>query len=179
MKKSIILIMITVLTVSFSSTGFAAKKAAPKTNAKKSTPVVLAKGVYITWCGKKIKDNGSVTIPGLKGVTLPVKKGKFDLTLPSTPVFGDEEELQQQSGFAELDFGTAKVYQFRIMYFSNSNKAKSREETANGRGGLPLNLFYSEKDVKGTIDGKPASLKKGWNIIGDKTKREASLMCVG
>lgn len=174
MKKSFILVLLAVLSVSFSSTGFAAKKAA-----KKSAPVVLAKGLQITWCGNEVKDNGSVTIPGLKGVTLPVKKGKFDLTLPANPVFGDEEGLMQQSGFSEFDFGTVKVYQIRIIYFKNSNTKKSREETANGRGSIPLNLFYSEKDVKGTIDGEPAEFKKGWNIIGDKTKREATLMCAG
>jgi len=181
MRKRIIFVLIAVLAASFSLTGFAAaKKAASKTAAtKKTAPVVLAKGLHISWCGKDVKDNGSVTIPGLKGVTLPVKKGKFDLTLPSIPVFGEEDELRQQTGFAEMEFGTAKVYQLRIIYFENSNTKKSREETANGRGGISLNVFYSDKDIKGTIDGKPASLKKGWNIIGGKKNLEATLSCPG
>ncbi|GEM_PF-1931642 len=195
MKKSIIFIMITVLAVSFASTGSTApkflKKAKDKITGKddkkkkenKAAPVakdtVLVKGLHITWCGSEVEDDGSVTIPGLKGVTLPVKKGKFDLTLPSTPVFGDEEGLNQQSGFSELDFGSAKVYQFLIMYFENSNTTKSREETARGRGGLPFSIYYSDSDVKGTIDGTPVELKKGWNIVGDKTNLEASLMCAG
>jgi hypothetical protein len=197
MKKSIIFVLIAVLAVSFSSPGSSApkflKKAKDKITGKddkkkkenKAAPVplskdvVLVKGLQISWCGNEVEDDGSVTIPGLKDVTLPVKKGKFDLTLPSTPVFGDEEGLNQQSGFSELDFGSAKVYQFRIMYFENSNTTKSREETAGGRGGLPFSIYYSDSDVKGTIDGTPVELKKGWNIVGDKTVLEASLMCAG
>ena len=179
MKKRIIFVLLAVLSVSFASTGFAAKKAAPKADTKKSAPVVLAKGLHISWCGNEVKDNGSVTIPGLKDVTIPVKKGKFDLTVPSNPVFDEEEVSRLQSGFEELAFGSVKVYSFRIIYFNNSNTTKSREETANGRGGISLKVYYSEKDVKGTVDGKPVSLKKGWNIIGDKTKLEASLMCAG
>jgi hypothetical protein len=78
-----------------------------------------------------------------------------------------------------MDFGTAKVYHFRIIYFSNSNTSKSREETANGRGGLGFQIYYSDRDVKGTIDGNPVTLKKGWNIVGDKNNLETSLMCTG
>ena len=180
MKKRIIFVLLAVLSVSFASTGFAAKKAAPKADTKKSAQVVLIKGLQLHLCKAAVKDGGSVTIPGLDGVTIPVKNGKFDLALPSNPVFGDEEEVSRlQSGFEELNFGSVKVYSFRIIYFNNSNTTKSREETANGRGGISLKVYYSEKDVKGTVDGKPVSLKKGWNIIGDKTKTEASLMCAG
>ncbi len=191
MKKGFILVLIAVLSISFASTGSTApkflKKAKDKITgkehkkkgSKKTASVVLAKGLHITWCGKEVKDNGSVTIPGLEGVTLPVKNGKFDLTVPANPVFGDEWGLNQQSDFSEFDFGSAKVNSFRIIYFSNSNTSKDREETANGRGAIPFSIYYSDKDAKGTIDGEPASLKKGWNIIGDKKNLEASLMCVG
>lgn len=190
MKKIIVFLMLTLLGASFAATGFSApkivkeikgkisKKDDKKKNAK-SVNVVLAKGIQINWCGQVVKDNGSVTIPGLEGVTLPVKKGKFDLTVPANPVFGDEEGLNQQSGFVELDFGTAKVYHFRIIYFSNSNASDEGEEKADGRGGISLKIYYSDKDVKGTIDGEPATLKKGWNIVGDKKELDASLMCAG
>ena len=203
--KKIIFVMIAVLTVSFASTGYTApklikdikskivkkddkkdkKKTAEvakkdqKTAAPVSTNVVLAKGIKISWCGNDVADDGSVTIPGLEGLTLPVIKGMFDLTLPLTPVFGDEWGLNQQKGYEEMDFGTAKVYQFRIMYFSNSNTTKSREETADGRGGLPFKIYYSDSDVKGAVDGKTLELKKGWNIVGDKSDLTASLMCAG
>jgi len=198
MKKRIIFILIAVLAVSFTSTSYAGikkdlKKAVTNDSKKKdkknqkaladekktvpvSGNVVLAKGLQISWCGRDVKDNGSVTISGLQGLTLPVKNGKFDLTLPANPVFGDE---YQQSGFAELDFGSAKVYQFVIIYFENSNTNGSREETANGRGGLGFNIYYSDKDVKGTVNGEPVTLKKGWNIVGDKNELNASLMCTG
>jgi hypothetical protein len=201
MKKRIIFILIAVLAVSFTTTSYAgikkdlkkvmkndSKKKDKKdkkalADEKKTAPVsgnvVLAKGLQISWCGRGVKDNGSVTIPGLQDLTLPVKNGKFDLTLPANPVFGDEWGLNQQSGFAELDFGSAKVNQFVIIYFENSNTDGSREETANGRGGLGFNIYYSDQDVKGTIDGKPATLKKGWNIVGDKNELNASLMCTG
>jgi hypothetical protein len=188
MKKRIIFVLLAVLAVSFSSNSYAGfkkikndvKDAVKKDDNKgDSKNVVLAKGLQISWCGRDVKDNGSVTIPGLKDLNLPVKNGKFDLTVPAKPVFGDEWGLNQQTGFAELDFGTAKVYQFVIIYFSNSNTAGSREEKADGRGGLPYNIYYSDKDVKGKIDGKPVTLKKGWNIVGDKTELKASLMCTG
>lgn len=201
MKKRIIFILIAVLAVSFTSISYAGikkdlKKAMTNDSKKKdkkdkkavadekktapvSGNVVLAKGLQISWCGRDVKDNGSVTIPGLQGVTLPVKNGKFDLTLPASPVFGDEWGLNQQSGFAELDFGSAKVNQFVIIYFENSNTDGSREETAGGRGGLDFRIFYSDKDVTGTIDGEAVTLKKGWNIVGDKKAVTASLMCTG
>ena len=197
MKKSLIFVLITVIAVSFTSTGSTApkflKKAkdkiAGKDNKKKkenkAAPVpvakdtVLVKGLKISWCGNEVTDDGSITIPGLQGVTLPVKGGKFDLVVAVNPAFGDEWGLNQQSGFSELDFGSAKVNSFRIIYFSNSNTSKSREETADGRGGLPFSIYYSDSDVKGTIDGEPVELKKGWNIIGDKTQLEVSLMCAG
>lgn len=201
MKKRIMFILIAALAVSFSSVSYAGikkdlKKAVTNdskkkdkkdkkslADEKKTVPaagnVVLAKGLQISWCGNDVKDNGSVTIPGLQGITLPVKNGKFDLTLPVNPVFGDEWGLNQQSGFAELDFGTAKVNQFVIIYFENSKTDGSREETANGRGGLGFKIYYSDKDVTGTIDGEPVTLKKGWNIVGDKNELNASLMCTG
>lgn len=191
MKKSFILVLLAVLSISFASTGSTAPKFIKKAKDKitgeddkkkdssKSAPVVLAKGLQITWCGQEVKDNGTVTILGLKGVALPVKKGKFDLTLPANPVFGDEYGLMQQSQMAELSFGNAKVHLFVLISFANSNTSKSREETASGRGGMPFRIVYSDKDVKGTIDGEPVTLKKGWNVIGDKSKLEASLMCAG
>ena len=181
MKKRIIFVMLAVLTFSFSSTGFtAAKKTAAKPVAtKKSAPVVLVKGLQINWCGRDVKDNGSVTFPGLKGVTLPVKKGKFDLIVPSIPVFGDEDGLRVQSNVGELDFGTAKVYQFCIIKFENSNTKKSREETANGTGGIAFKIYYSDSDVKGTINGEPAALKKGWNVVGNKKDLKVSVSCPG
>ncbi|PKL17064.1 MAG: hypothetical protein CVV49_13230, partial [Spirochaetae bacterium HGW-Spirochaetae-5] len=165
----------------FTSTGFAAaKKAAVKPAVtKKSVPVVLAKGIQISWCGRAVKDNGSVTFPGLKGVTLPVKKGKFDLIVPSIPVFGDEDDLSQQSNVRELDFGTAKVYQFLIINFENSNAKKSREDKAEGGGGLAFSIYYSDSDVKGTINGEPAALKKGWNVFGHKKNLKAEIGCRG
>lgn len=179
MKKRIIFVLIAVLAVSFSSTVFAAKKTAAKPAVtKKSAPVVLAKGLQISWCGRAVKDNGSVTFPGLKGVTLPVKKGKFDLIVPSIPVF-DDEGLRTQSSVRELDFGTAKVYQFLIINFENSNTKKSREEKAEGGGGLSFSIYYSDSDVKGTINGEPAALKKGWNVVGDKKNLKAEIGCRG
>lgn len=177
MKRSIILILLTVLSVSFASTGFAKIKKSAAT--KKSTPVVLVKGLQISWCGRAVKDNGSVTFPGLKGVTLPVKKGKFNLVVPSIPVFGDEGGLRQQSGISEMDFGTAKVYQFLIINFENSNTKKSREEKAEGEGGLAFSIYYSDSDVKGTINGVPATLKKGWNIIEKKKDLNVAIGCRG
>jgi hypothetical protein len=204
MKKRIIFILIAVLAVSFTSSSYAGLKKIKKNvkdavtndskkkdkkdkkalaDEKKIAPVsgnvVLAKGLQISWCGRDVKDNGSVTIPGLQDLTLPVKNGKFDLTLPASPVFGDEWGLNQQSGFAELDFGDAKVNQFVIIYFENSNTNGSREETAGGRGGLDFRIFYSDKDVTGTINGEAVTLKKGWNIVGDKKAVTASLMCTG
>ena len=180
MKKRIIFVLIAVLSVSFASTGFAAKKTAVKPAVtKKSVSVVLAKGLQISWCGRAVKDNGSVTFPGLKGVTLPVKKGKFDLVVPSIPVFDDEDGLRTQSSVRELDFGTAKVYQFLIINFDNSNAKKSREDKAEGGGGLAFSIYYSDSDVKGTINGEPATLKKGWNIIEKKKDLNVAIGCRG
>ncbi len=180
MKRRIIFVMAAVLSIAFASTLFAAKKTAAKAaETKKSTPVVLVKGLQISWCGRAVKDNGSVTFPGLKGVTLPVKKGKFDLIVPSIPVFEDEDGLRQQSGISELDFGTAKVYQFLIINFENSNTKKSREEKAEGEGGLAFSIYYSDSDIKGTINGKPAALKKGWNIIEKKKDLNVAIGCRG
>ena len=181
MKKRIIFVLIAVMAVSFASTGFAAaKKAAAKPAVtKKSVPVVLVRGLQISWCGKAVKDNGSVTFPGLKGVTLPVKNGRFDLIVPSNPVFGDEDGLKQQSGISELDFGTAKVNQFLIINFENSNTKKSREEKAEGGGGLAFSIYYSDSDVKGKINGEPAALKKGWNIVEKKKNLNVAIGCRG
>lgn len=189
MKKRIIYLMIAVLAVSFSSTGFAApkfiKKAKEKVTGKKenkkapapvvvAATVVLVKGLQISLCGENVT-NGSVTIQALSNADIPVKNGKFDLILPNAPVFGDEWELGQQSGNVEMDFGTAKVQPFQTIFFSSSNP----NETAGGRGYLPFQIFYSDSDVKGTVDGTPVELKKGWNIVGDKTELEVRLMCAG
>ncbi|HOP31107.1 MAG TPA: hypothetical protein PKZ64_16150 [Spirochaetota bacterium] len=194
MKKSIVFILIAVLAVSFSSTGSTApkfiKKAKEKITGKdhkkkKAAPVpvskntVLVKGLHLTWCGREVTDDGLISIPGLDGVTLPVKNGKFDLTVPGNPVFGDEWGLSQQSDMAALSFESAKVYLFCLINFENSNTSESEEGKARGRGAIGFRIIYSDKDVNGTIDGEPASLKKGWNIIGDKTNLEASLMCAG
>ncbi len=186
MKKSTILVLIAIVSISFASTGSAVPKfiknakdkitGKEKKKSKKNATVVLVKGLQLTWCGKEVKDNGSVTIPGLKGVALPVKGGRFDLAVPVNPVFGDEFGLSQQSQMAELSFGNAKVYLFSIISFANSSTS---EVKADGRGGIAFRIIYSDKNVRGTIDGKAASLKKGWNIIGDKKNREASLMCAG
>jgi len=79
----------------------------------------------------------------------------------------------------ELDFGTAKVYQFLIINFENSNAKKSREDKAEGGGGLTFSIYYSDSDVKGTINGEPAVLKKGWNVVGDKKNLKAEIGCRG
>jgi len=197
MKRRIIFVMIAVLAVSFASTGSTApkflkkakekvtgkkeKKAAPVVvNEKKAEPVaknvVLITGLQIEWCGEVVKDNGSVTMQGLKNADIPVKNGKFDLTLPNAPVFDEEWESGQQSRNADMDFGTAKVLSFQVLFFNNSNK---NEKAPGGRGFLPFDVFYSDSDVKGTIRGEPVTLKKGWNIIGDKTELTVGLMCAG
>ena len=189
MKKRIIFLMIAVLAVSFTSTGSTApkflKKAKEKVTGKKekkivpapvvvAATVVLVKGLQISLCGEDVT-NGSITIQALSNADIPVKNGKFDLTLPNAPVFGNEWELSQQSDGVEMNFGTAKVLPFQTIFFSSSNP----NENAGGRGYLPFAIYYSDSDVKGTVSGESVTLKKGWNIVGDKTALEVRLMCAG
>jgi len=187
MKKRLIFILIAVIAVSFSSNGSTApkflKKAKDKITGKKEVKkapavvaanVVLAKGIQISLCGKGVL-NGSITIQALSNTNIPVKNGMFDLILPNAPVFGDEWELGQQSDGVEMNFGTAKVLPFQTIFFSSSNP----NEAAGGRGSLPFQIFYSDSDVKGTVYGESVTLKKGWNIVGDKTDLTVSLMCAG
>ena len=188
MKKRIIFVLIAVLAVSFSSTGSTApkflKKAKDKITGKKeekkapavvAANVVLVKGIQISLCGKGVL-NGSITIQALSNANIPVKNGMFDLILPNAPVFGDEWELGQQSGNVEMDFGSAKVQPFQTIFFSYSGP---NENGGGGRGSLPFQIFYSDSDVKGTVYGESVTLKKGWNIVGDKTDLTVSLMCAG
>lgn len=198
MKKRIIFVMIAVLAVSFSSTGFAAKKKAAKAAVtKKEAPVVLVKGLQLKVCREDLTDPGFITIPGLKNikdgefdaahamknsVKIPVKNGKFDLTLPANPVFGGEVESNEAVyKQKEHDFGTTKVYYFQLLNFKNSRKpskaSHGRDVPAEGRVFLGFYLYYSEADVTGTIYSEAVTLKKGWNIIGEKTDLSANLDC--
>jgi len=152
------------------------KPAETKKDDKKSANVVLLKGLQISKCGEDVKDNGSITIQGLSNDDIPVKNGKFDLILPDAPVFGDEWELGQQSGSGNMDFGSAKIQSFEVLFFNNSN---TNEDAPGGRGFLPFIIYYSDSDVKGTVNGESVTLKKGWNIVGDKTELTVGLMCAG
>jgi len=147
-------------------------------NEKKAEPVskdvVLVKGLQISLCGEDVKD-GSITIQALSKADMPVKNGKFDLILPNAPVFGDEWELGQQSEGVEMNFGTAKVQPFQTIFFSSSNP----NEKAGGRGYLPFAIYYSDSDVKGTVSGESVTLKKGWNVIGDKKNLKVEISCPG
>ena len=78
-----------------------------------------------------------------------------------------------------MDFGTAKVYPFCIINLESSNTKKSREETASGMGSIAFKIYYSDSDVKGTINGEPAALKKGWNVVGNKKDLKVSVSCPG
>lgn len=205
MKKLILMIFLAVLAVSFAFTGFAApKKAAAKKAAakktvvqEKSAPVVLVKGLQLKVCREDLTDPGFITVPGLKNikdgefdaahamknsVKITVKNGKFDLTLPSNPVFGGEVESNEAVyKQKEHDFGTTKVYYFQLLKFKNSRKpdkaSHGRDVPAEGRVFLGFYLYYSEADVTGTIYSEAVTLKKGWNIIGEKTDLSASLDC--
>jgi len=198
MKKRIIFVMIAVLAVSFSSTGFAAKKTKAKAAVTtKSAPVVIVKGLQLKVCREDLTDPGFITVPGLKNildgegddahpmknsVKITVKNGKFDLSLPSNPVFAGKVE-SEKTVYDEKrnDFGTAKVYYFQLLNFKNSRKpdkaSHGRDVPAEGRVFLGFHLYYSEADVTGTINGEAVTLKKGWNIIGDKTDLSANLDC--
>jgi len=189
MKKRIIFVLIAVLAVSFASTGFAAKKKAAKAAVtKKDGPVVLIKGLQLSMCKKIVKDGGTVYIPGLNDVTIPVKNGKFDLIVPSNPVFGDEEGLQMQSRYqrATMAFGTAKVYLIRMVDFQNI-KGGRYADGVEGSAFFPFKILYSDSDVKGTITEKnlndddhttvDVTLKKGWNILGDKKDLKVIITC--
>ena len=199
------MIFVAVLAVSFASAGFAAqkkpvaKKVVEKKTVKeeKSAPVVLVKGLQLKVCREDLTDPGFITVPGLKNildeefadahamknsVKIPVKNGKFDLTLPSNPVFGGEVESQKAVYEQKRnDFGTAKVYYFQLLNFKNSRKpskdSHGRDVPAEGRVFLGFYLYFSEADVTGTIGGEAVTLKKGWNIIGDKTDLSANLDC--
>jgi hypothetical protein len=197
MKKRIIFLLIAVLAVSFSSIGSTApkflKKAKEKVTGKedkKKAPAVvaanavLAKGLSISWCGDDVTDNGSITFEALKnGVAIPVKNGKFDIVLPLNPVFSsDEQELYYaKRGDVEYDFGSAKIYTLNAVNFGNTSPEPRyvMGRKAEGRGNLGFDLYYSDSDVTGTIQGESVTLKKGWNIVGDKTDLSALLMCAG
>ncbi len=211
MKKRIIFVLIAVLAVSFASTGSTApkflkkakekvtgkkeQKAAPVVeNEKKAAPVtkdiVLAKGLQVNGCSGEVTDNGTITINALvNSVTINVKNGKFDLVLPSNPVFGDARELYNAAdGDSEPRFESVKVYRLNAVEFSNASSSsmteqeyyqKNKRRIAQGRGNLGFDIYYSESDVTGTIQGEPVTLKKGWNIVGDKTSLYVRLSCNG
>ncbi len=173
------------------------KPAETKKDDKKSADVVLVKGLQLKVCREDLNDPGFITVPGLKNILdgeydaahamknsikIPVKNGKFDLTLPSNPVFGAEVESNEAVYEQKInDFGTAKVYYFQLLDFKNSRKpseaSHGRDVPAEGRVFIGFYLYYSEADVTGTINGDAVTLKKGWNIIGDKTDLSASLDC--
>ncbi len=189
MKKRLIFVMIAVLTVSFASTGFAAKKKAAKAAVtKKDGPVVLIKGLQLSLCKKAVKDGGTIDIPGLNDVTIPVKNGKFDLVLPSNPVFGNEDGLQMQLDYrgTTMAFGKAKVYLITKVDFQNS-KGGRYADGVEGSAFFPFKILYSDSDVKGTITEKnfndddhttvDVTLKKGWNILGDKKDLKVIITC--
>lgn len=194
MKKSTMFVMAAILAVTVGSFGFAetakpaaasAKAAAVKAPAKAAanTPakpapapktVLIVKGVQIEHCGRAIKDNGFVTILGMDEVKIQVKNGKFDLVLPTAPVLTELISMQRSDN-DEASFGDAKVYYIHLD-FSNSNQS---EGVANGRAMLSFKLIYAETSVKGTINGKPVLLKKGWNVVGNKSKPTAGCICAG
>jgi hypothetical protein len=210
MNKRLIFVLLAVLTVSFSLPGSAAPKFLMKAkekitgkDEKKKAPaavsanVVLVKGLQLKVCREDLNDPGFITVSGLKnitdgeydaahamknGVKIPVKNGKFDLMLPSNPVFGGEVE-SNEAVYDETrnDFGTAKVHYFQLVKFKNSRKpdkaSHGRDVPAEGRVFLGFHLYYSEADVTGTINGEAVTLKKGWNIIGDKTDLSANMDC--
>jgi hypothetical protein len=195
--RKIIFVLIAALVVSVSLTGpvesqsqkKAKEKITKKTEKKKdskSKSAVLAKGLQINWCGKNVKDNGSIKIQALtNSIKIPVKGGKFDLIVPANPQFGDESELSNaKDAETILDFGSAKVYVLNVFYFDNTSPLPKGEyeyerRRAEGRGFLGFDIYYSDSDVKGTVNGDPLTLKKGWNIIGDKKNLKATLMCTG
>ena len=185
MKKSIVFVMAAAFAVSLGSFSFAQAQKAPAKPAAKTAPapkkIVLLKGIQIDWCGKDVKANGTVDI--INGITAPVKNGKFDLIVPEVyaevkkkPVEGEEpaEEVRRNS---DADFGDVKVLFLDRVMFNNS---KSGEGNARGTVYLSLQVLFAEKAVKGTLRGEPVSLKKGWNILGDKKKKMlATCPCVG
>jgi len=203
MKKSIIFVIIAVLAVSFSSTGSTApkflKKAKEKVTGKKekkkvpapvavAANVVLVNGLHLGWCGDDVKDNGSITFDALKnGVAIPVKNGKFNIVLPANPVFStDERELYNAlRAEVEYDFGSAKINILNAVNFGNTSPRPKNEDEygrdrrAEGRGNLGFDIYYSDRDVTGTIQGESVTLKKGWNIVGDKNDLTVLLMCAG
>ncbi len=197
--RKIIFVLIAALVVSVSLTGSVesqslkkAKQKITKKFEKKKAPaavaanIVLAKGLNLSWCGQDVRDNGSIKIQALtNSIKIPVKGGKFDLAVPANPEFGDEFELSNaKDAETLLDFGSAKVYVLNVFYFDNTSPLPKGEyeyerRRAEGRGYLGFDIFYSDSDVKGTVNGDPLTLKKGWNIIGDKNNLKATLMCTG
>lgn len=160
--------MSALIAVSLGSFGFA--KTAKTTSKKQvSKTVVLVKGIQLQHCQQDIKDNGKISIMGIEGINIPVKKGKFDLALPTIPKITEERPVDNS------DFGDAKVYSFNLM-FDNSKKGDYK---ANGTTFLSFKILYSDRDVKGTMNEEPVTLKKGWNIIDNKTKPTASCICAG
>jgi len=149
-----------------------------------ATEVVLATGLHISWCGNDVTDNGSITFQALEnGVAIPVKNGKFNIVLPPNPVFSSEESelYNARRGEVEYDFGSAKIYILNAIDFGNTSPKPQyvMGRKAEGRGNLGFDLYYSDSDVTGTIQGESVTLKKGWNIVGDKTDLNVLLMCAG
>ena len=182
MKKVLYFAMAAVMTIAVGSISFGETKAkASKTNVQKnepakkapaSKPVVIAKGVQIQICSD-LKDNGTITVPGMSGISIPVKKGKFDLSLPASPVLSaDIGELQSSE---EMDFGDAKVYSIHL----NFQNSKRGEGHPSGDVYTSFKLIYSDRDVNGTFQGESVALKKGWNVIGEKKNPTASGPCAG
>lgn len=137
------------------------KPAETKKDDKKSTDVVLAKGVRLQECEKDIKVNGTFIIENIW--TVPVKNGKFDIIVPSNPDFGAAEAGEE-------------IHIIRGGLFENSEAASNH---LSGRGDLSITLIYSEKDgiVTSNFTDKPVTLKKGWNFVGDQKKPTIRLKC--
>ncbi len=160
MKKQILMMFVAVLAVSFVSAGFAAPKKPVGKN------VVLLKGLQLWSCEEIVKDSGFITVSALKnGVKMPLVKGKFDLTLPPNPEFCDDKDAVWNG--RGNDIGKAKIYSFSQIHFRNTKKTGPDELDAAG-GSVELrfiNLYFSDSNVKVTIQGDEITLKKGWNII--------------
>ena len=100
--------------------------------------------------------------------------------MPENPEFGDEWELDQhKENFENFDFGAAKVHPFVVMFLKNESIDPDDDYRAKGRCYLGFYIYYSDRDIKGTVNDKPVTLKKGWNIIGDKNNLKVTLMCTG
>ncbi len=193
--RKIIFVLIAALVVSISLTGSVesqslkkAKQKITKKTEKKKAPAaasvnVLPKGLQLSWCGDDVKENGLIKIEALKNsIAIPVKNGKFDLVLPSNPVFGDEQDLYYAvRAEVDYDFGSAKIYILNAVNFINKSPKPNyvMGRKAEGRGNMGFDIYYSDRDVTGTVQGNPVTLKKGWNIVGDKDDSGVLLMCGG